>query len=98
MSCVISVEYRCEERKVRVSPLKGSARLSRTGWFSGRWMEESVEPERTLFGSFTSTYFPSGCFMHRSIIAFMMPHPLASDTFSWLAKSKGRYEAVLRIT
>ena len=36
--------------------------------------------------------------MHRSMIAFMMPHPLARETLSWLAKSKGRYEAVLRIT
>jgi hypothetical protein len=41
-----------------------------------------VERERTLFGSLTSTYFPSGCFMHRSTIALMMPHPLASETFS----------------
>ena len=60
--------------------------------------EESAGTERTLFGSFTSTYFPSGCFMHRSIIAFTMPHPLASETFNWLAKSNGRYDAVVKIT
>ena len=53
--------------------------------------------ERTLFGSFTSTYFPSGCFMHRSMIALMIPHPLASETFNWLANSKGRYDPVARI-
>jgi len=62
------------------------------------YIEECVEPERTLFGSFISTYFPSGCLMHKSMIALMMPHPLASETFSWLAKSRGRYDAVLRIT
>lgn len=60
------------------------------------WRDRSGDPQRellsgagkrakrehTLFGSLTRTYFPSGCFMHKSMIALMIPHPLASETFS----------------
>ncbi len=52
----------------------------------------------TLFGSFTSTYLPSGCFMQRSVIVRTMPQPLDSDMLSWPAKSSGRIDAVLKIT
>lgn len=58
-----------------------SARLPRMGVAFG-YTEESAKSDRTLFGSLTSTYFPSGCFIHRSMIALMIPHPLASETFS----------------
>lgn len=54
--------------------------------------------ERTLFGSLMSTYFPSGCFMHRSVTVRTMPQPLGSETFSWAAKSAGLTDVALRMT
>lgn len=53
---------------------------------------------RTLFGSFTRTYLPSGCFKHMSATVRTIPQPFASDTFNWAAKSAGRVEVVLNMT
>ena len=61
-------------------------------------VEGVSESMRTLLGSFTRTYLPSGCFMHMSATVRTMPHPLARDTLSCAAKSAGRVEVVLRIT
>ena len=61
------------------------------------WPTQSSE-EHTLLGSLISTYFPSGCFIHRSATVRTMPHPLCSDTFNCPAKSVGLIEVVLRIT
>lgn len=36
--------------------------------------------------------------MHRSVIVLTIPQPFAIETLSWLAKSVGRIEAVLRMT
>ena len=36
--------------------------------------------------------------MHRSVMVLMIPQPLATETLSWMAKSVGRIEAVLRMT
>ena len=55
--------------------------ISQDGMAFG-YREESAKSGRTLFGSFTSIYFPSGCFMHRSIIDLIIPHPLTIETFS----------------
>ena len=54
------------------------------GWggFQIQGREGSAKCEHTLFGSLTNTYFPSDCFVHKSIIALTMPHPLASEIFS----------------
>ena len=79
-----------------VGPQRG--RPDNPRWDNSQVRGESTEPERTLFGSFISTYFPSGCFIHRSMIALTIPHPLASETFNWPAKSNGRYDAVPRMT
>lgn len=54
--------------------------------------------KRTLFGSFTRTYLPSGCFMHMSATVRTIPHPLARETLSCEAKSAGRVDVVLKIT
>jgi len=54
--------------------------------------------KRTLFGSFIKTYLPSGIFKHRSATVLTMPQPFAKETLSWVAKSKGRMDAVLRMT
>lgn len=35
--------------------------------------------------------------MHRSVMVLMIPQPLAMETLSWMAKSVGRIEAVLRM-
>lgn len=52
----------------------------------------------TLLGSLTSTYFPSGCLMARSAMVRTIPHPFASETLSWAAKSTGRTDVALRMT
>lgn len=36
--------------------------------------------------------------MHKSVMVLTIPQPLATETLSWLAKSVGRIEAVLRMT
>lgn len=36
--------------------------------------------------------------MHRSVMVLTIPQPLETETLSWLAKSVGRIEAVLRMT
>jgi hypothetical protein len=53
---------------------------------------------RTLLGSLTSTYLPSGIFMQRSVTVRTMPHPFWSDTLSCAANSVGRMDAVDKMT
>ena len=57
-----------------------------------------IEVIRTLLGSFTSTYLPSGIFMHRSVTVRTIPQPFARETFSCAAKSTGLIDAVDRMT
>ena len=52
----------------------------------------------TLLGSLINTYFPSGIFMQRSVTVRTIPQPFASETLSWLVKSVGRMDAVLKMT
>ena len=51
-----------------------------------------------MLGSLTRTYLPSVCFMRMSVTVRTIPHPFASETFSWFAKSVGRTDVVLRMT
>ena len=90
----IQTNHRLKKKKKKsasliITPMAGwsdSTRYYRISDAVQVWPHQIAVPcwkyERTLFGSFTNTYLPSGIFMQRSVTVRTMPHPLARDTFN----------------